>query len=138
MADKITGPRAFDDAKFLEKTGKTFTEWKKILDDFDVIKNGHTAAAKFLRSEYNTPDWWTQSIVVKYEWEVGLKKEAVAPKDLKERFKDNPVAEKNFNSFAESHKKEYINWIEEAKRPETRERRIAKTIEALNEGKKWI
>ena len=32
-----------------------------------------------------------------------------------------------------SHRKEYVGWIEEAKKPETRERRIAKTVKALAE-----
>ncbi|MBL7164109.1 MAG: YdeI/OmpD-associated family protein [Anaerolineales bacterium] len=35
-----------------------------------------------------------------------------------------------------THQKEYITWIEEAKRADTRQRRIAKTIEMLKEGKK--
>jgi uncharacterized protein YdeI (YjbR/CyaY-like superfamily) len=35
-----------------------------------------------------------------------------------------------------SHKREYVNWIEEAKRAETRQRRIAKAVEMLREGRR--
>ncbi len=46
------------------------------------------------------------------------------PKDLAEALKRNPVAEKNFNAFPNSAKFMYIHWINEAKRAETRRRRI--------------
>lgn len=36
-----------------------------------------------------------------------------------------------FNSLAISHQKEYLNWINEAKKPETRIKRIYKMIEML-------
>jgi uncharacterized protein YdeI (YjbR/CyaY-like superfamily) len=34
-----------------------------------------------------------------------------------------------FAAFSFSHQNEYVRWIEEAKRPETRRSRIAKTVE---------
>jgi uncharacterized protein YdeI (YjbR/CyaY-like superfamily) len=37
-----------------------------------------------------------------------------------------------------THKKEYIRWIEDAKKKETRDRRKIKMIEMLLEGKKGI
>jgi len=44
------------------------------------------------------------------------------------------VAERRaFDSMSYSHRKEYVQWIEDAKRPETRARRIAKAIEKLRE-----
>ena len=39
-----------------------------------------------------------------------------------------------FNSLAFSHKKEYIEWIVEAKKEETRTNRVAGTIERLKKG----
>lgn len=47
----------------------------------------------------------------------------------------NKKAFKTFEGFSYSHKKEYVEWITEAKRDETRERRIAQMIEWLKEGK---
>jgi len=35
-----------------------------------------------------------------------------------------------------THKKEYVQWIEEAKKQETREKRIQKAIEMIAEGRK--
>lgn len=42
---------------------------------------------------------------------------------------------KVFNDFSPSHKKEYIEWITEAKTEETRNKRIVSAIEWLSEGK---
>jgi uncharacterized protein YdeI (YjbR/CyaY-like superfamily) len=39
-----------------------------------------------------------------------------------------------FHALAFTHRKEYARWIEEAKRPETRERRVAKALEMLRAG----
>ena len=57
------------------------------------------------------------------------------PKDLRAALKQNPKARATFEAFSPSHQREYIEWITEAKRPETRERRIATTLEWLTEGK---
>lgn len=47
-----------------------------------------------------------------------------------------PAAKAVLEGFAPSHRREYVEWISEAKRPETRDKRIAQAIELLNEGKK--
>jgi uncharacterized protein YdeI (YjbR/CyaY-like superfamily) len=47
-----------------------------------------------------------------------------------------PKAKAAFEQFAPSHRREYLEWIAEAKRDETRQKRIATTIEWLTEGKK--
>ena len=41
-----------------------------------------------------------------------------------------------FEAFAPSHRREYLEWIAEAKRDETRQKRIATATEWLSEGKK--
>ena len=41
-----------------------------------------------------------------------------------------------FDGFATSHRREYLEWITEAKRPETRAKRIAQAAEWISEGKK--
>lgn len=46
-----------------------------------------------------------------------------------------PKARKNFDAFPPSHKREYIEWIDSAKRAETRTRRIAQAIEQMQAGK---
>ena len=63
------------------------------------------------------------------------KKEAAVPDDLAAALKKNRKALKAFDDFSPSHRREYIEWIEEAKREATREKRITQTIEWLAEGK---
>jgi hypothetical protein len=53
------------------------------------------------------------------------------PDDLKTALSNVGVLEK-FEKMAPSHRKEWIRNIEEAKAPETRERRIEKCVEALS------
>jgi uncharacterized protein YdeI (YjbR/CyaY-like superfamily) len=58
-----------------------------------------------------------------------------APADFLARLKKNKMAHANFSAFSPSHQREYIEWITEAKRDETRERRVATAIEWIAEGK---
>jgi uncharacterized protein YdeI (YjbR/CyaY-like superfamily) len=57
------------------------------------------------------------------------------PADLKKALRENLTAQSNFSAMPPSHKKEYINWINEAKREETRIRRIESTVRNAEEGK---
>jgi uncharacterized protein YdeI (YjbR/CyaY-like superfamily) len=45
-------------------------------------------------------------------------------------------ARKPFDAMSYSHQREYVQWIEEAKREETRERRIAKAVDMITAGKR--
>jgi uncharacterized protein YdeI (YjbR/CyaY-like superfamily) len=45
------------------------------------------------------------------------------------------AAKKAFAALAPSHQREYVAWILEAKRPETRARRVAQTVETVAAGK---
>lgn len=62
-------------------------------------------------------------------------KEAVVPVDLKRALAGNRKAADMFKHFSPSHRREYVTWITEAKRPETRQKRLATAIEWLAEGK---
>jgi uncharacterized protein YdeI (YjbR/CyaY-like superfamily) len=53
------------------------------------------------------------------------------PPDLATALKRAPAAARVFDKLSNSHRKEYVQWIEEAKKPETRARRLEKTIEML-------
>jgi uncharacterized protein YdeI (YjbR/CyaY-like superfamily) len=57
------------------------------------------------------------------------------PEDLAGALKKNAAARKNWEGFSYSHKKEYVEWITEAKREETRQKRLATTLEWLVDGK---
>ena len=64
-----------------------------------------------------------------------IKKELIVPKELQAALNKNKKAKTVFENFAYSHRKEYIQWITEAKTETTRDKRIATTIEWLAEGK---
>ncbi len=57
------------------------------------------------------------------------------PPDLAAALKKNKRALAEFEKFAPSHKREYIEWITEAKRDETRAKRLTQAIEWIAEGK---
>ena len=57
------------------------------------------------------------------------------PADLSKALHTNARAKTTFESFSLSHKREYVEWIAEAKTPETRRRRLDTTIGWLSEGK---
>lgn len=58
------------------------------------------------------------------------------PDDLERALAANPEAAAFFAKLAPSHRKEYVNWIVEAKKAETRASRIEKTVEKLQAGLK--
>lgn len=53
----------------------------------------------------------------------------IIPADLIAALKSDPIALKNFDQFAPSYKKMYISWIDNAKRAETRAKRIQRVVE---------
>jgi hypothetical protein len=57
------------------------------------------------------------------------------PDDLARALARNPLANEAWERFPYSHRKEYVEWIAEAKKPETRERRLKKAIEMIASGK---
>lgn len=63
------------------------------------------------------------------------KSEYIVPAYIISAIKKNKKALATFEAFAPSHRKEYATWIDEAKTDETKNKRIAQTIEWLLEGK---
>ena len=58
------------------------------------------------------------------------------PYDLENALARSEEARARFESMSYSHRKEYVDWIESAKREETRASRIAKTLSMITEGKR--
>lgn len=63
------------------------------------------------------------------------KKELTIPDYFIKALAKNKKAKQVFESFAFSHKKEYVQWITEAKTEDTRNKRMTTALEWLNEGK---
>ena len=61
---------------------------------------------------------------------------ADVPAELKRAFKSNKDAKAAFEKLSYTHQKEYVTWINEARKAETREGRIIRTIKRLQSGGK--
>jgi uncharacterized protein YdeI (YjbR/CyaY-like superfamily) len=58
------------------------------------------------------------------------------PDDLRAALECEPEATAFFDSLAHTHRKEWVRWVEEAKREQTRRTRVEKTVAALREGRR--
>jgi hypothetical protein len=61
-------------------------------------------------------------------------REVTLPEDLADAM--DAAARATYDGLAFTHRKEWVRWVEEAKTPETRTVRIAKTVAALREGRR--
>lgn len=66
---------------------------------------------------------------------VAAKTPIAVPADFRAALGKHTRAKAVFASFSPSHKREYLEWITEAKQQETRKRRIAQAVEWISEGK---
>jgi hypothetical protein len=62
-------------------------------------------------------------------------REVEVPADLAEALGDSP-ARAFFDGLAVSYRKEWVRWIEDAKKAETRRARVTKAVDGLSEGRK--
>lgn len=64
-----------------------------------------------------------------------VKKEVKPPPELLAALKKNKAALKAYEAFSPSHKREYIEWVTEAKTEATRNKRLEQALEMMAEGK---
>lgn len=62
-------------------------------------------------------------------------RELEIPDDLTAALRENPQALATFERFSPSNKREYVEWVTEAKSEETRKRRLDQAVEWMAEGK---
>jgi hypothetical protein len=72
-APKAAKRSGMSEAKFVEKTGHGFDHWFAVLDRFDAVKKGHTAAARHLYEAHGVDGWYAQGITVAYERARGVR-----------------------------------------------------------------
>lgn len=65
-----------------------------------------------------------------------VKKDVVVPDYFAAALKKNKKAFATFEAFSPSSKREYVEWVDEAKTDETRNKRLNQSIEWMAEGKK--
>lgn len=58
------------------------------------------------------------------------------PEDLAAALEDDADGRAFFDGLSYSHQRAYTEWIQDAKRPETRARRVSRAAEMLHEGRK--
>lgn len=73
---------------------------------------------------------------VKPTRERAVKAEIPVPDDLIAALEQSPAAQAAFDGFPPSCRREYLEWIVEAKRAETRAKRLAQAVEWMAEGKR--
>ena len=129
----------------------TFGFWKQTLMETDAFPKNKTAMGSFGRitSLKDLPSDKVMIGLIHQAMELNekgikvarpkpsaaAKKDLVIPDDLVSALKKNKKAQAQFDKFSYSHRKEYIQWITEAKTELTRNKRLATTIEWLAEGK---
>jgi uncharacterized protein YdeI (YjbR/CyaY-like superfamily) len=64
------------------------------------------------------------------------KPELEMPDDLRSALDGNPAAKSAYDGFPPSAKRDYLEWLIEAKRPETRAKRLADAVQWMSEGKR--
>ncbi len=61
-------------------------------------------------------------------------RELTIPDELAEGLASDAVAAEAFERLSFTHRREYAQWVSEAKRPETKARRVTQTLEKLRNG----
>lgn len=87
----------------------------------ELVKNPRSTREKETKPKSDTPNDKTERIVI-------------VPDDLLSELDKHPEAKAFFEQLAFTHRKEYVRWITDAKRAETRSARIIKTRERLSQG----
>lgn len=127
----------------------TFGFWKQTLMESDEFSDTKTAMGSFgrLTSLADLPKDAVMKKLIKQAMKLNddgvkvtkpkhEKKELVVPDILLEALARNDKAAETFDNFPPSCKREYAEWITEAKTDATRDKRLATTIEWLSEGKR--
>jgi hypothetical protein len=131
-----------------------------ILDEAQVAAVGEGAKRFPVLATVNGYSWRTTVVRMRGEFLLGLSKavreaagvkagdtvqaaveldtaprEVDVPAALAAALASDPSARAAYDALAFTHRKEYARWIEEAKREETRRRRVSQALEMLREGK---
>jgi uncharacterized protein YdeI (YjbR/CyaY-like superfamily) len=89
--------------------------------------------ADFIRQAIQLNESGTKNQVVKKE--TAPKAPIEMPADFADVLAANPKASEAYNKFSPSHKREYLEWITEAKTDATRQKRMETAVEWMTEGK---
>lgn len=91
---------------------------KKYIKELDTAGLIQEGGYKMIDLAKNTGTWTAMDDI----------ENGVIPKDLQEAFNSNPEAFENYKNFSKSYRKNYLSWLHNAKRKETRKNRISEII----------
>ncbi len=74
-------------------------------------------------------------VYIELEEDLDLRKVEI-PADLLQALSAAPKASAFFDQLSFTHQREYVQWVTDAKRPETRSERIRRAVELLAQGKR--
>jgi uncharacterized protein YdeI (YjbR/CyaY-like superfamily) len=121
------------EAKILQEDGASpllrITTAKELPSDKLLLGWMRQAAAFVDSGQYTSP------VAARYKEGRPAKPMVKAPSEFANALQKNKKAAAVFAAFSPTSKREYVDWIKEAKRPETRDKRIATAIEWIAEGK---
>jgi uncharacterized protein YdeI (YjbR/CyaY-like superfamily) len=127
-ADAMSDPQ-----EILEKVGKTamghlgrITTLSELPPDH-MMKAYIREAARLVKEGIKSPP--------RPRANAGQKKTLVVPGYFRKALAGNKKALKTFEAFSATNKKEYVEWVSEAKTESTRNKRLATAIEWMSEGK---
>jgi uncharacterized protein YdeI (YjbR/CyaY-like superfamily) len=128
-----------------------FGFWKaSIMEDADLLKENQKESMGHLGRITSMKDLPSDKILLAYIKEAkrlndeGIKlpakkktakEDVIVPDYFSKLLSKNKNAQKVFNEFSPSHRREYVEWITEAKTEPTREKRMATALEWIAEGK---
>jgi uncharacterized protein YdeI (YjbR/CyaY-like superfamily) len=102
---------------------KNKSVWSKVNKNYieELIANNlmHESGLKKIEIAKQNGSWESLDTVENLE----------IPEDLQLAFNNNEIAYSNYESFSKSYRKSYLYWLNQAKRAETRQNRIAQIID---------
>jgi uncharacterized protein YdeI (YjbR/CyaY-like superfamily) len=129
---------------FKQHVSLTFFKGSLMSDPENILSEGgsnvHNRTVKFknlkdLNAKILT-EYICEAVRINESGEKIEKKELELPEDFKKMLNKNKDAKAIFDKIAYTHRKEYVNWITEAKKAETRQRRISQAVEMIKSNKK--
>jgi uncharacterized protein YdeI (YjbR/CyaY-like superfamily) len=96
---------------------------------------GYLKTAKRLNDEGVKPSWLLKRNAARAAKAARPAKRLAVPADLVKALKGSARARATFEKFPPSHRREYVQWITDAKREETRRKRVATAVAQMAEGK---
>ncbi|WP_340820752.1 YdeI/OmpD-associated family protein [Methanolobus sp. WCC4] len=132
--------RKLDDEKYMQKftPRKSKSNWSYLNKERarKMIKAGKMTDAGCEKIRELLEEDKNGLKVSKKETNKEAKKKLVIPPNVKKALSANKRASEYFNNLAPGYKRNYIEWILDAKREETRQRRLKELIKRLEENKK--